>query len=158
MLYYKQYKTGNYKTKRRVYRMIIEIEKELPTLKEPIRLKVNVYDSSLEMKNLDSRDFTYYGYSSIQELEESNDKETYLKIFQELYYSLEVVEGGRLDVLLRTSLRVLRNMARLKVIDEGEDSLLQLIYNELVELEEGDFDTLEEFKSVDEAMGFLYDW
>ena len=100
--------------------MIIEIEKELPTLKEPIRLKVNVYDSSLEMKNLDSRDFTYYGYSSIQELEESNDKETYLKIFQELYYSLEVVEGGRLDVLLRTSLRVLRNMARLKVIDEGK--------------------------------------
>lgn len=143
---------------RGIYRMIIEIEKALPTLKEPIRLKVNVYDSSLEMKNLDSRDFTYYGYSSIQELEESNDKETYLKIFQELYYSLEVVEGGRLDVLLRTSLRVLRNMARLKVIDEGEDSLLQLIYNELVELEEGDFDTLEEFKSVDEAMGFLYDW
>lgn len=135
--------------------MELEIIKNLPTLEEPIKIKFEVYDTALESKYFDSRDWTYYGYKTLQELEENVDNELSLRICQELYHSTRLLSGGRLDVLLRTPVRVLRIMSELNFTEDTGVTVLQLAYNELKELHEDDFGFLEEFKTVDEAVEFI---
>lgn len=135
--------------------MILEVTKRFPTVEEPITVKFEVYDTALESKYFDSRDWTYYGYSSLQELEDNMDNNLSLRIFQELYHSTRLLSGGRLDVLLRTPIRVLRLMSELNFTEDTGVSVLQIAYNELKELNVDDFEFLEEFKSVDEAVEFI---
>lgn len=135
--------------------MILEVTKILPTVEEPIKIKFEVYDTALESKYLDSRDWTYYGYKTLQELEENVDNELSLRILQELYHSTRLLSGGRLDVLLRTPVRVLRLMSELNFTEDTGVTVLQIAYNELKELNVDDFEFLEEFKTVDEAVEFI---
>ena len=135
--------------------MILEVTKNLPTLEEPITVKFEVYDTALESKYFDSRDWSYYGYKTLQELEENVDNDLSLRIFQELYHSTRLLSGGRLDVLLRTPVRVLRLMSELNFTVDTGVTVLQLAYNELKELYVDDFEFLEEFKTVDEAVEFI---
>ena len=135
--------------------MILEVTKRFPTVEEPITVKFEVYDTALESRYLDSRDWTYYGYSSLQELEDNMDNNLSLRILQELYHSTRLLSGGRLDVLLRTPVRVLRLMSELNFTEDTGVTVLQIAYNELKELNVDDFEFLEEFKSVDEAVEFI---
>ena len=135
--------------------MILEVTKRFPTVEDPITVKFEVYDTALESKYFDSRDWTYYGYSSLQELEDNMDNNLSLRILQELYHSTRLLSGGRLDVLLRTPVRVLRLMSELNFTEDTGVTVLQIAYNELKELNVDDFEFLEEFKSVDEAVEFI---
>lgn len=155
MCYYRKGINILHVIKKRGFNMELEIIKNLPTLEEPITVKFKVYDTALESKSLDSRDWTYYGYKTLQELEENVDNELSLRISQELYHSTRLLSGGRLDVLLRTPVRVLRLMSELNFTEDTGVTVLQLAYNELKELNVDDFEFLEEFKTVDEAVEFI---
>lgn len=136
--------------------MELEIIKNLPTLEEPIKIKFEVYDTALESKYLDSRDWTYYGYKTLQELEENVDKDLSLRIFQELYHSTRILSGGRLDVLLRTPVRTLNHLAKIpSVYESGDHTLLSELSSVLKELDEDDWMYLEGFESVEDALNFL---
>ena len=136
--------------------MELEIIKNLPTLEEPIKIKFEVYDTALETKYLDSRDWTYYGYKTLQELEENVDNDLSLRIFQELYHSTRLLSGGRLDVLIRTPVRMLNYLARIPSVYESDDqTMLSELFNVLKELDEDDWMYLEGFESVEDALNFL---
>ena len=95
--------------------MILEVTKRFPTVEEPITVKFEVYDTALESRYLDSRDWTYYGYSSLQELEDNMDNNLSLRILQELYHSTRLLSGGTIRCIIENTCKSIAVNVRVKL-------------------------------------------
>lgn len=125
---------------------------------EPIHIECEVYDTALEGKRLDSHDFTYFGYNTLDELKESNDNDVYVTIVQTMPYSIEVTKNRVLSMFLGMDKHLIRTLALLVwTKDHINKSLLHILY-EVCQKEEENADDYEDFgtfRTVDDVLNFL---
>ena len=68
------------------------------------RIVIDIYDTVLENMLSDSYDFSIKGRKSLQDIKDTMDPVLALYLIRQTdQYSSDVLEGGRLDILLRTN-------------------------------------------------------
>lgn len=115
-----------------------------------------IYDVTLEDMMLDSNDGTLFGAKSIDELNQivlSNEQK---KFFIE-NYEVEMINGGRLDILARTPNGIIQQMKQTSIsTNKGQYSLFNAIRDYLSTMAQDDYIDIVKFTSIGEAMNFYF--
>lgn len=109
-----------------------------------------IYENTLETILLDSNDFTLYGYETVEDFVKANVSNHNKDILIKHPYSIEMIQGGRLDILYRTHDFMLTTLKDLYWKDNLEVSLLDRLadYLEKIDFDDND-DFLEELYTLD---------
>lgn len=119
-----------------------------------------VYDVTIEQRFLDSNDGTWKGYANLQELEAgvNGNPDMLIDLLSDptLSYSIDVLRGGEIAVLLQTSIEIQEMLKHLTYDTAPNQTLYYHLAKALLNEKPGELEEYTEgFNSIEEVINYL---